>query len=457
MPDVGQVADLAFPTVTRDRLSNGIEIVYAQRTAVPVTHAAVSFDAGVAADVPTKLGTAGLTVNMLEQGTTSLDSIKIAETEERLGASIGAGNSLDRSTVSLDVPSANLAPALDLYADVIRNPAFADTEVARVKQQQLAGIAQELTSPNALAARVTPRLIYGPNSPYAKAVGGGDPRAVASLTPADLRAFQQAWLRPDKAKIFIVSDRPLSELKPMLEQRFGNWRATGAPGVKSFAAASTPSAPKIVLIDRPDSPQSVIVGAIPTTLKGTQDLLAQQTANDALGGSFLSRINMDLRENKHWSYGVNGGFRLAENAAPYAISAPVQANQTGASLAALREDLKAYLSTQPMTPVEYDRAIVGATRQLSGQFETADAVLSAMQSNDLYRRPDDYYTTIASRYRALTRPQLTAAINGAIDPARAIWVVVGDAKTVRPQLDSLGLPVEVVPAAAVAGAPVAGK
>ena len=457
MPDVGQVADLAFPAVTHDRLSNGIELVYAQRSAVPITHAAVSFDAGVAADVPTKLGTAGLTVGMLEQGTTSLDSIKIAETEERLGANIGAGNSLDRSTMSLDVPSANLAPALDLYADVVRNPAFADAEVARVKQQQLAGIAQELTNPNALAARVTPKLIYGPNSPYAKAIGGGDPRAVAALTPADLRAFQQAWLRPDKAKIFIVSDRPLAEIKPLLEQRFGDWKAAGAPGAKSFNAVVTPSAPKIVLIDRPDSPQSVIVGAIPTALKGTQDLLAQQTANDALGGSFLSRINMDLRESKHWSYGVNGGFRLAENAAPYAISAPVQANQTGAALAALRGDIAAFLTTQPMSQVEFDRAVVGATRELPGRFETADAVLGAMQSNDLYKRPDDYYATITTRYRALTLPQLTAAINGALDPNKAIWVVVGDAKTVRPQLDSLGLPVEVVTAASVAGAPVVGK
>ena len=451
MPAVGQLTALAFPAVTRTSLSNGIEIVYAQRDAVPVTQAVISFDAGVAADVPGKLGTHNLTLNMLEQGTTSMDSIQIAEAQERLGASIGTSGSLDRSTVALTVPSANLQPAMGLFADIVRNPAFADAEVARVKQQQLAGIAQELTNPNALAGRVLPRLIYGPNSPYAKSMGNGDPRAVAALTPADLRAFQQTWLRPDKARIFVVSDRPLPEIKAAFEQRFGDWRATGAPGAKAFTAAPAPSSPRIVLIDRPDSPQSVIVGGIPTTLKGTDDLLAFNTANDALGGSFLSRINMDLRENRHWSYGAGGGLQTAANAAPYVISAPVQANQTGPSLASLREDVKAFLGPQPLTSVEFDRAVTGAIRELPGNFETSGDVLTAMQRNDLYRRPDDYYAGITTKYRALTQPQLLSAIGGALDPSKAVWVVVGDAKTVKPQLDSLGLPVEVVTAASLAG------
>ena len=451
MPAVGQVSNLAFPAVARDRLKNGIELIYAQRTAVPVTRAVISFDAGVAADVPGKLGTQNLTLNMLEQGSAARDSIAIAEAEERLGADIGAGSSNDRTTVSLEAPSANLRPAVALWADIIRHPAFADAEVARVKQQQLAGIAQELTNPGGLAGRVLPRLVYGPASPYAKAIGGGDPVAVAQLTPADLRAFHQAWLRPDKAKIFVTSDRPLAEVKAALDTSFGDWAATGPAGVKDFAAASRPAAPKIVLVDRPDSPQSVIVGAIPTSLKGTDDLLAVQTANDALGGSFLSRINMDLREARHWSYGANGSFRASEQAAPYLISAPVQANQTGASIAALREDLAAFLSGRPMTEAEFDRAVTGAVRELPGRFETGDAVLGAMQVNDLYKRPDDYYATIATRYRGLRLPQLTGAIGQALDPSRAVWVVVGDAKTVRPQLDSLGLPVEVVSAQAVAG------
>ncbi|SEN73410.1 Predicted Zn-dependent peptidase [Sphingomonas gellani] len=452
LPTVGQLTPLTFPAVQRARLSNGIELIYAQRTAVPITQAEISFDAGAAADVPNKLGTQQLTLNMLEQGTTRLDSIQIAEAEERLGADINAGSTADRTEVSLSVPSANLQPALSLWSDIVRNPAFADAEVARVKAQQLAGIQQELTSPNGLAARVMPKLLYGPASPYARQSGSGDPAAVASLTPADLKAFHQAWLRPDKAKIFVTSDRPLAEVQAALEGAFGTWRGTGAAATKAFGAASQPSRPRIVLVDRLDSPQSLIVGGIPTSLTGTQDLLPVVTANDSLGGDFLSRINMDLRETKHWSYGVSGNFRQLEHAAPYTIVAPVQADQTGPSVKALQGDLSDYLGAKPLTQAEFDRTITGAIRSLSGDFETSGAVLQAMENNDLLRRPDDYYATITRRYQGLTLPQLNTAIRGALDPAKTVWVVVGDAKVVKPQLDSLGLPVEVVPAASVATA-----
>ena len=461
LPPVGDVAGLTFPEVRRTRLSNGIEIVYAQRNAVPVTQAVLSFDAGVAADVADRLGTQGVTLAVMDEGTASLDSIALAEAKERLGARIGAGASNDRTSLSLEVPSANLQPALDLFADVARNPAFREDEVARVKNQVRAGIAQELTSPQGLAGRVLPPLLYGPESPYAKAQGGGDPRAVAALTRADLVAFQQAWLRPDKAKLFVVSDRPMAEISAAMEKRFGDWRSIGQAGSKAFGQGR-PSAPKIVLVDRPDSPQSVIVAGLPTRLKGTDDLLPFQTANDALGGSFLSRVNTDLRENRGWSYGVRGSFAQAEQAAPYILSAPVQADKTGPSVAALREDVSKFVTTEPMTTAEFDRAITGAIRSLSGNFETSEAVLGAMQSNDLFKRPDNYYSTITQRYRAMTRERLDEAMRGVIDPKRFVWVVVGQAAQVRPQLDSLGLPVEVVPAAAVAGgapapAPIAAK
>ncbi|MGR6329397.1 M16 family metallopeptidase [Sphingomonas sp. XXL09] len=453
LPAVGQVAALSFPTVQRARLKNGIELVYAQRNAVPVTQMSLSFDAGTAADVPGKLGTQGVTLAMMDEGIEGLNSIQLAEAKERLGATIGAGSSTDRTLLQLEVPSANLVPALDLFSKIARAPTFPDAELARVKQQTLAGIAQELTSPNGLVGRVVPPLVYGPTYPYAKAQGAGDPRAVASLTRADLIAFQQAWLRPDKAKVFVVSDRPLAEVKAALDARFGDWQPTGAAGVKDFSAPPQPSAPKIVLVDRPDSPQSVIVGAIPTALKGTQDTLPLTTANDALGGSFLSRLNMDLRETRHWSYGANGRFQTAVEAAPYVISAPVQANQTGPSLASARDDVVGFLGKQPMTQEEFDRAIKGGINALPGSYETSDAVLAAMQGNDTYKRPDDYQMTLATRLRGFTLPQLNAAIQGALDPKRTIWIVVGDAAKVKPQLDTLGLPVEVVPASAVAGTP----
>jgi zinc protease len=450
LPAVGTLGELVYPKIERAKLRNGIELIYAYRNAVPITQAVMSFDAGVAADVPGKLGTQQLTLAMMSEGTTTRDSIALAEAKERLGANVSAGSSADRTFLSMFTPSANLAASTELFADIVRNPKFDPAEVARLKNQQLSRIAAELTSPQGLAARVYPKLIYGAASPYAKAIGSGDAKAVATLGRDDLIAFQYRWIRPDTAKIFVVSDRPLAEIKAALDARFGDWTSTGTRGTKDFTVAAAPATPRIVLIDRPDSPQSLIVGAAPTALVGTDDLLGVTTANDTLGGDFTSRINMDLREDKHWSYGVNGGFRRAEYQTPYVLSAPVQADRTGDSIKALQGDIKAFLTTKGITPAEFDRTITDSVRSLPGNFETSGAVLGAMQSNELYRRPDDYFATLPQKYRAMTAAELDAAARKALDPSKFVWVVVGDASKVRGQLDSIGLPVEVVPAASVA-------
>lgn len=452
IPAVGPVADLAFPGVERARLANGIELIYANRTTVPITRGVLSFDAGAAADVADRLGTQALTLAMIDEGTDKFDSIGLAEAKERLGLDIYTGSSADRTTLSFRAPSANLAPAAALWADIARAPAFPESELPRVKNQLLAGIAQELTDPAGLTSRVLPPILYGAGNPYAKTRGSGDAKAVEGLNRADLLNFRSAWLRPDKAKIFIVSDRPLAEVKAVLDHTFGDWRMAGTGGEKLFREDRSLPAPRIILIDRPDSPQSLISGGLRTSLRGTDDLLPAITANDALGGDFLGRLNMDLRESKHWSYGVSGNFIRNAFAAPYVVRAPVQADRTGASIAALRYDMKAFVTTRPMTQTEFDRAIADATRSLAGNFETSSAVLGAMQANDLFHRPDDYYATITQKYRALTRDELDATAKRIIDPARFVWVVVGDAKTVRPQLDSLGLPVDVITAASIADA-----
>jgi zinc protease len=458
LPAVAPIGDLVFPTVERTRLSNGIELVYANRTAVPVTQVVLSFDAGVAADPDGKLGTQRLTLGMMDEGTTSLDSTALAEARERLGANIDSGSSSDRTYLSMDTPSPNLAGALDLFADVVERPAFAPAEVERVRGQMLAGIAQELTSPQGLSGRTVPRVLYGAGSPYAKlGAGAGDPAVVKTITRDDLVGWHRAWIRPDKAKIFVVSDRPLAEIKAALEARFGGWKGEGAGGTKSFTASAQAMTPKIILIDRPNSPQSMIVAAQLTGVDPYSDTLAVATANQALGSGFLSRINMDLREAKHWSYGAGGGFSFLEHAVPYTISAPVQADKTGDSIKAIQQQVKDFLTTRGVTGEELTREVNGSTRELPGRFETSDAVLSAMQQNDIRRRPDDYFGTIAQKYRALTVPQLDAAARAALDPSKFVFVVVGDAAKVRPQLDSIGLPVEVVPAASLASTKPAGN
>lgn len=445
LPAVGEVRDISFPKVERTRLSNGIELVYARQAALPVTRAVMSFDAGIVADPSGKLGLGNLTLALMDEGTKTRDALALAEAQERLGAQISTSNDADRARVGVFAPSVNLSGAVALMGDVVRNPAFAPAEIERVRGQTLARIAAEAASPGGLSSRALPPLVYGAASPYAKlAAGTGDPAAVKAATRADLVAYQQAWIRPDKAKVFVVSDRPLAEVKAAFDAAFGDWRAGGPAGTKPAVAAGTTASPRIVLIDRPDSPQSLIAAGQLTPLDARGDLLPALTANEVLGSGFLSRINMDLREAKGWSYGVRGGFSRLEGAVPYTINAPVQADKTGPAIAALREQIGGFLTTNGVTPVEFTRTIDGETRELAGNFETSAAVLAGMETNDLYGRPDDYYDTIAQKYRALTASQLDAAARRAIDPNRFVWVVVGDASKVRGQLDSLGLPVEVV-------------
>lgn len=458
MPEVAEVRDIRFPTVTRSRLSNGIELVHARQQAVPITTAMLSFDAGIVADPDDRLGLANFTLDAMDEGTARLGALQFAEARERLGARITTANDVDRSQAMLYAPSANLDAAVALMADVVRNPAFDAGEVDRLRGQTLAAIASELTSPSGLAARHLPQRIYGAQSPYAKlAAGTGDANVVGKLTRDDLVAFHRAWIRPDKAKIFVVSDRPLDEVRAAFERHLGDWRAHGVAGVKPAGRTAATVSPRIVLVDRPDSPQSLIVGGAITPLDPKSELLPVTTANTVLGSDFLSRINMDLREAKGWSYGASGSLTRREGAVPYVVNAPVQADRTGEAIASLRSEIGAFLTTRGVQADEFERTINGQTRQLAGQFETGGRVLSAMMANDMFGRPDDYYDGIAQKYRALTVAELDAAARRAIEPERFVWVVVGDAAKIRGQLDSLGLPVEVIAASPSAPAPTAGN
>ena len=447
LPPVGQLAALDFPDIVHTRLSNGIPIDYVQRGAVPVTQVALAFDAGSSADSPQGQGLAAMTMDLLDEGTSKLSSQQVAETEERLGADVGTSNGSDRSYVTLNALSPNLAPSLDLMSDVVKDAAFRTDDIDRIRTQELTAIAQTQKDPTRVARRLLPVVLYGPNHPYG-APAGGDPKAIAKFGRADLVGYAQRWLRPDNAKIFIVSDRPLSEIQPLLEARFGNWAPPSvAKGVKAFPAATPrPSSPRILLVNRPGAPQSSILGAQLLPLDPKGNIVPFDTANDVLAGDFTARLNMDLREDKGWSYGVYGGESVLLHAVPYTISAPVQADRTGDSLARLNEDITEFLTSKGVTADERDRFVTKSINQLPGEFETSGAVLGAMMNIDMLGKPDNYYETLAPEYRALTPASLDQAARSALDPKGFTWIVVGDAAKVRPQLEKLGIPIEVVEA-----------
>jgi predicted Zn-dependent peptidase len=445
LPALGALPALDFPDIERASLSNGIKVVVGRRATVPVVSLSMSFDAGRAADTRGKLGTQAMMLDLLNEGTATRSAIQIAEAQERLGAQISASAGNDTTEIGLSALKANLAASLDLWADIIRNPKFAPDEIDRVRQIQLAAIAQEETEPQSLALRLLPPLLFGDSHPYGiPLTGTGTVEGVKAVARADLTAFHDTWIRPDNATVFAVGDTTLAELLPLLERRFGTWQVPAATkGSKTFTMAPLPTASRIVLIDRPGSPQSFIFGGLPLAAKGKDDLIALSTANIPLGGVFTSRLNTNLRETKGWSYGVGSSVSQTAEQMPYYVFAPVQTDKTGPALAELRTDIRAFLTNKPITVDETRDTIAFLTGRLPGAYETADAVLGAIQSNARLARPDDYQETYAGRLQQLNAAELAAAARQYINIDRMLWVIVGDRKQVEPQLKALGLPLEV--------------
>ena len=446
-PPVAPVGELTFPIVEHSVLSNGIPISLARRTAIPKVSVALSFDAGTSADALDTPGTQSLMLALLDEGTKTLNSTQIAEAQERLGATISIAPSGDASMVMLDALTANLAPSLALMADVTRNPAFAPAEVSRLKAQQLARLAQVEANPSALASRNLAPILFGPAHPYGLPSDGlGNRASLSSLTPEALRAAHTKWFRPDLARITVVGDVTMAQLKPLLERAFGNWAVPASvKPVKPITAAVPAPRPRIVLIDRPNSPQSVILGGRVLPLTGRdQDKEALDLANEVLGEGFLSRLNLDLREDKGWSYGVRSMVSRPLGPRTLAITAPVQADRTGDSIRLILENMTAFPGKKGIDKVEFNRVTDGNIRGLPNRFETNGQVLNAVITNQRLGRPDNYYATLPARYRAIDATAIDAAAKTWLQPDGLTFVVVGDRNVVEPQLQGLGLPVEVM-------------
>jgi predicted Zn-dependent peptidase len=317
-----------------------------------------------------------------------------------------------------------------------------------VRTQQLAGIAAEFKNPAALASRTLNPALFGKAFPYAfPPTGTGDPAVVKTLSRAALAAFHARWFRPDTAKIFVVGDTTLDQVVTMLDGSFGSWKANRmARPVKDFAAAIPPAKARVILVDRPGSPQSYIMGGKVLDAKGTDDLLALNTANDVLGGNFLGRINMNLREDKGWSYGTYNGVTEPLDRISFRVIAPVQTDRTGEAIAEVRKEIAAFTGTNGVKAEELDWSTKGSARELPGMFETSAAVLDGMAKIVTYGRPDDYYETLAARYGEMTTAEADKAFRDKITGDGMVWVVVGDAAKVKAQLSGLGLPVEDVAA-----------
>ena len=441
LPAIGTPPDLKLPPLQRTTLSNGLKVVLAERHNAPVVDMSLIVDAGYAADSLAAPGTARLAMAMLDEGTKTRDSLEIAERAEMLGARIGAGSNLDTSFISLNSITGKLPESLELFSDILVNPTFPDADLARLKAQTLAGIQQEKTQPRGIAMRLFPQLIYGQGHAYANPFSGaGSPETVTAMKREDLQAFHRRWIRPDNATLLIVGDTTLEGIKPMLEQRLAAWRSPSEPLPKKNLAAVTPQTrPRVFLINRTGAEQSTIVAGYAGPPRSDPQYVAIETLNTILGGNFVSRLNMNLREDKHWSYGISSGLVATAGPGPFIVSAPVQTDKTAESMQEIVKELRDVLAARVPDEKEIHSARDSLVLTLPGSNETAGEVAGSYASIITYGLPDTYWNDFVSEVNALTPAQLQSAARILVRPESLTWVIVGDLARIEDGVRKLNL------------------
>ncbi|HEY0787753.1 MAG TPA: insulinase family protein, partial [Thermoanaerobaculia bacterium] len=439
MPEPGAPPAPKFPAIQTATLSNGLKIVLAERHEAPVVNFNLIVDAGYASDQFAAPGTAMLAMNMLDEGTKTRDAIAISTELARLGATIGSGSNLDTSTVALSALKPNLDPSLDLYADVIRNPAFPKADFERLQKQQLAQIQREKANPIQLALRVFPSLLYGAEHAYGVPfTGSGTEAAVAKLTREDLAKFHQTWFRPNNATLIVVGDTTLAEVRSKLETKLAGWKSGEVPKKNIGKVALAPKQ-RVFLIDKPGAVQSTILAGTVAPPKANPIEPAIEAMNTVLGGAFISRLNMNLREDKHWSYGSGSFLQDARGQRPFIAYAPVQSDKTKESLQEMRKEFRDITKDKVVTADETAMAKANLTLTLPGSWETTNQVGGALAEMVRFDLPQDYWTQYPGKINALVVNDLNAAATEVVKPENVTWLIVGDLASIEKPVRELGL------------------
>ncbi|NBW08086.1 MAG: insulinase family protein [Caulobacteraceae bacterium] len=445
VPATGAVPAAIFPEVQHATLSNGLKVVLAPRNGVPTVSMNLIVNAGSATDAADKAGIASLAPTVMTNGTDTLDALQISDRTQLLGATLGAGSAADYSSVSMTALSTRMEPSLALYADVIQHPAFRAADFTRAQAQQIAGIQQANRSPGAIANRVLAANVYGPNSQYGRPTTGTED-TVKALTPADAEAYHAAWFRPDNATLVVVGDTTLAELQPQLERAFAGWKApaTPLPAKPATSVAAAPAQARVLLVNRP-GPQAIITAGRLTAPFDAASEPRQDAFNTALGGAFTSRINMNLREDKHWSYGASSGVRTAIGPRMFAATAAVQSDKTAESAAEVQKELSGVVGAHPVTEAELTAVKANLIQGMAGGWETNAAVMGELTRMVVYGVPEDYYTAYAREVNGTTAAMAATAAQTVVGSGPTTWVIVGDVATMKPKIEALNLgPVTVV-------------
>lgn len=437
----GPMAEPTFspPTIQRAELSNGLQLLVVEDHALPLVQAHLVIKSGWAADPDDRPGAASLTAELLDEGTRTRSALEIAEEAKRLAASLGTGSFFDGSAVSLNVLKNNLDDGLALMADVVLNPTFREEELERQRKIYLGRIQQEAKQPQTAAIKTFLRTLYGEEHPYGQPyTGSGTEESIRAIKRQDLVSYYRTNYLPNNASLIVVGDITLAEAKRKAEKAFGKWKR-GTVDLAQVPEAAPITRTQVYIVDKPGAVQSVILAGNMGIKRSDPDRVAFQVMNNALGGKFSSRINLNLREDKGYSYGAASIFLATRGVGPFFVLAPVQTQSTKESLVEILKELREIVSTRPIGEAELEEAKGNIIKGFPRQFQTVGGIASQVGRIVMYDLPDDEWVRYLNALETVTEEQATQAARDHIDPDALLIVVVGDREKIEPGIRELRL------------------
>ncbi len=436
LPKPGTVPAFTLPQAERRKLSNGLEVLIVEHHELPLVNMSLVMKMGGAGDPAGQSGLASLTADMLDEGTATRSSLDISNQLANIGSFLRISSGWDSTTADLTTLTRHLDRALDIYADVLMNPSFPDKDLQRLRATRMTIFRQRRDNPESIADIVYASLLYGSNHPYGHSLTG-DEETLNHITPEAVRKFYETYFRPNNSTLIVVGDVTPDMVVQKLEKTFGGWKSGFVPAVDVTAAAVERNHPTLYIVDRPGSAQSVIrVGHIGVP-RSTPDYFPLLVLNTMLGGQFTSRINLNLREDKGYTYGARSSFDFRRGAGPFAASAPVVTVSTKESVFELMKELRGIRGEMPVTTDELEYAKQAIIRGFPRSFETPSQIAGRLETVVTYDFPDNYFNSYIQNVQAVTLADINRVANRYLDPSRMAIVVVGDRKVIEAGLRSL--------------------
>jgi len=427
------------PTIQRTKLSNELVLWVIENHDLPLVHTNLILKSGWAADPTDRPGAASLTAELLDDGTESRTALQIAEEARHLGASMWTSSSFDGSSIAINVLKKNLDPALELAADVAINPAFPEEELERQRKLCLGDIQQEAKQPITIGRKAFSCILYGPDHPYGQPyTGSGTEKSIKAITRTDLINYYQANYFPNNAALVMVGDISLDEAREKAERAFQAWKPGNVvlwevPEPTPFAST------KVCIAHRPGATQSVIFAGNLGIRRSDPDYLACAVMNNVLGGQFTSRLNMNLREDKGYTYGARSFFYITRGTGSFICYTQVQTEITKEATVEIVKEMRDMVGPRPLTDIELADSKNNLIKKLPQQFQTYSGMASMLGGIFMYDLPDDEWYDLTSKVNAVNGTMATQAAKDHLHPDTLLIVVVGDRKKIEPGVRELGL------------------